>query len=98
LTNFYFNYKSNYLLKLLVKYTNILVVNHARLITKFITLKIKINKNEPHHELVMVADNLGSIPPNTSLVIITANKKRYEVYISSTDKKNAKVIIDLKEK
>jgi hypothetical protein len=80
-----------------IYHNNQIIANHAGLSSKPITLKIKINKNEPHHELVMVADNLGSIPPNTSLMIITANKKRYEVYISSTDKKNAKVIIDLKE-
>ncbi len=79
-------------------HNNIIVANHAGLSTKPITLTIKVNKNQPHHELVMVADNLGSIPPNTSLMIINANKKRYEVYISSSDKKNAKVIIDLKEK
>ncbi len=51
----------------------------------------------PHHELIMVANNLGSIPPNTSLMIITANNKRSEVFISSTEQKNAKMLIDLKE-
>jgi type IV secretory pathway VirB9-like protein len=45
----------------------------------------------------MVADNLGSIPPNTSLMIVTAKDKRYEVFISSTEQKNARVNIDLKE-
>lgn len=46
-------------------------------------------KLQPPHELVMVANNLGSIPPNTSLMIITANDKRYEVFISSSEQKNA---------
>jgi hypothetical protein len=77
-------------------HNNKLVVNHAGLSAKPITVKIKVDKNNPHHELIMVADNLGSIPPNTSLMIITANKKRYEVYISSSEQKNAKVVIDLK--
>jgi hypothetical protein len=45
----------------------------------------------------MVAENLGSIPPNTSLMIVTAGTKRYEVYISSNEQRNAKVILDLKE-
>jgi len=45
----------------------------------------------------MVANNLGSIPPNTSIMIITANNKRYEVFISSSEQENAKVVIDLKE-
>jgi hypothetical protein len=45
----------------------------------------------------MVAENLGSIPPNTSLMIVTAGTKRYEVFISSSEQKNAKVVFDLKE-
>jgi hypothetical protein len=45
----------------------------------------------------MVADNLGSIPPNTSVMIITADGKRYEVFISSNEQKNARVILDLKK-
>ncbi|MBD0377213.1 MAG: hypothetical protein ICV51_16495 [Flavisolibacter sp.] len=45
----------------------------------------------------MVAENLGSIPPNTSLMIITTGTQRYEVFISSTEQKNAKVAFDLKE-
>jgi hypothetical protein len=52
---------------------------------------------DPHHELIMVAENLGSIPPNTSLMIITAAKQRFQVFISSSEQKNAKIAIDLKE-
>jgi hypothetical protein len=44
-----------------------------------------------------VAENLCSIPPNTSLMIITTGSKRYQVFVSSTEQKNAKVIFDLKE-
>jgi hypothetical protein len=54
-----------------------------------------IDAMDPHHELVMVADNLGSIPPNTSLMVVTANNKRYEIFISSSEQKNAKIILDL---
>ncbi len=79
-----------------IYHNNQLIVNHAGLSSKPITIKIKVDKANPHHELIMVADNLGSIPPNTSLMIVTANKKRYEVYISSSEQKNAKVVIDLK--
>jgi hypothetical protein len=49
-----------------------------------------------HHEFVMVANNLGSIPPNTALMVITTGGKRYELFISSDEKKNAKVVIDFK--
>lgn len=80
-----------------IYHNNQLLVAHAGLSAKPITLKIKVDKEHPHHELIMVADNLGSIPPNTSLMILTANKKRYEIFISSSEQKNAKIIIDLKE-
>jgi hypothetical protein len=43
------------------------------------------------YEFVMYADNLGSIPPNTSLMIITAGSQRYEVRISSSQEKSAMV-------
>ncbi len=79
-----------------IYHNNQLIVNRAGLSAKPITIKIKVDKDNPHHELIMVANNLGSIPPNTSLMIVTANKKRYEVNISSSEQKNAKVVINLK--
>ena len=39
----------------------------------------------------MVAENLGSIVPNTALLIITAGKKKYQLFLSSTEQKSAKV-------
>lgn len=59
-----------------------------------ISLKIKCSKDEHRHELIMVAENLGEIPPNTALMVITAGKKRYEVFLTSTEEKNAKVVIE----
>jgi len=41
--------------------------------------------------LIMVAENLGRIPPNTSLMIVTAGDQRFEVRITSTEQKNALV-------
>ena len=61
------------------------------------TIRIDLDASQPYHELVMVAENLGAIPPNTSLMIISAGTKRYQVFISSNEQKNAKVIFDLKE-
>lgn len=80
-----------------VYHNNELIISRAGLSDKPIHFEIKIDSMQPHHELVMVANNLGSIPPNTSLMIITVNNKRYEVHISSTEQQNAKVVIDLKE-
>ena len=80
-----------------IYHNNELHVKHARLSQKPVTIRIGIDRNSPHHEVIMVAENLGSIPPNTSLMIITAGDKRYQVFISSTEQKNAKVIFDLKQ-
>ncbi|MEO6490419.1 MAG: hypothetical protein ABIO04_10800 [Ferruginibacter sp.] len=80
-----------------IYHNNQLIVTKAGLSEKPISFKISVDKNDPHHELIMVADNLGSIPPNTSLMIITGNGKRYEIFISSSEQKNAKLVIDLKK-
>jgi hypothetical protein len=80
-----------------IYHNNELIVSRAGLSHQPVSFHIKVDTLHPHHELIMVANNLGSIPPNTSLMIITANDKRYEVFISSSEQKNAKIEIDLKE-
>ncbi len=81
-----------------VFHNNIQVVKNGGLSYTPITLKIKMSKEDPRHEFIMVAENLGEIPPNTALMVITAGKKRYEVFLTSTEEKNAKVIIEYKPK
>jgi hypothetical protein len=76
---------------------NDLIISRAGLSHKPVSFHIKIDTLHPYHELIMVANNLGSIPPNTSLMVITANNKRYEVFISSSEQKNAKIVIGLKD-
>jgi hypothetical protein len=80
-----------------IYHNNRLVRSHIRLSQEAIPITIAINASEPHHELVMVAENLGSIPPNTSVMVITTPRNRYEVFISSNTQKNAKVVFDLKK-
>jgi hypothetical protein len=43
------------------------------------------------YELVMYADNLGEIPPNTALMVVTAGAQKMEVFLSSTEQKTAAV-------
>ncbi len=80
-----------------IYHNNVLVKDRAGLSQKPVSFRITVDAAHPHHELVMVADNLGSIPPNTSLMIVTTATGRYEVFISSTEQKNARLVIDLKE-
>lgn len=67
------------------------VASHQLLTAKPVTMYIKIDPNNTFQEVEMVAENLGSIPPNTALLIITAGKKRYRLYMSSTETKSAMV-------
>lgn len=81
-----------------VYHNNIQVVKNGGLGYTPITLKVKMSKEDPRHEFIMVAENMGEIPPNTALMVITAGKKRYEVFLTSTEEKNAKVVIEYKPK
>ncbi len=69
-----------------------LVVSRERLTERAITFKFKLDESNDFHELVMVAENLGEIPPNTSLMVVNAGNKQYEVRITSNEQKNAVVI------
>jgi hypothetical protein len=68
-----------------------LVLSNKRLSTAPITINLKMDESNPEHELIMVAENMGRIPPNTSLMIVTAGDQRFEVRITSTEQKNAMV-------
>ena len=80
-----------------IYHNNALIKSHMRLSEKPITVTITVDESQPHHEIIMVADNLGTIPPNTSVMIITTATSRYELFISSSEQKNAKVVFDLKK-
>ena len=43
------------------------------------------------YTLVMYADNLGDIPPNTALMMVTAGDQKFEVFMSSTLQNSAAV-------
>jgi hypothetical protein len=77
-----------------VYHNNSLVAYRRRLSNTPITIRFHATDEDPIHEFVMVADNLGNIPPNTALMVITAGNKRYEVTLSSNEQKNAKVIVE----
>jgi hypothetical protein len=70
---------------------NKIVINHAMLTDKPLVVTIHLDEDNDYHELVMVADNEGTIPPNTSLMIVKAGDKEYKVNITSSLQKNATV-------
>ena len=65
------------------------VVNHAMLTDRPIVVTLHLDEDNDYHEIVMVAENEGEIPPNTSLMIVKAGDKEYEVRITTTEQKNA---------
>ena len=75
-----------------------LVVAHRMLTDQAIVVKLHLDDDNNYHEIVMVADNEGEIPPNTSLMVVKAGDKRYEVRIVSTEQKNATVIFKYEKK
>jgi hypothetical protein len=74
-----------------VYYDNKLIVSKARLSDLPITVHIQVEPSEHPHHLVMVAENLGDIPPNTSLLVVSDGEKRYEERIISTEQKNVQI-------
>ncbi len=69
-----------------------LVISKQRLTEKAIQLTLELDDSNDFHELVMVAENLGEIPPNTSLMVVTAGSKEYEIRVTSNEQKNAVII------
>jgi hypothetical protein len=67
------------------------VVSKQMLRTTPISITIKLNAMQPEHILTMVAENLGTIPPNTALMVVKTGKQRFEATIESTEQKNAVV-------
>ncbi len=68
-----------------------LLVPAKKLTTSPITLDIKIDNDEDVYDLVMYAENMGTIPPNTALMIVTTSTNRYEVNITSTEQTSGAV-------
>ncbi len=71
------------------------VVGKTKLTDKPITIKLKANPNRTN-ELVMYANNLGSIPPNTALMKVTAGDKVYEVRMESDNDRSGAVVFKIK--
>jgi hypothetical protein len=69
---------------------NTMLLYQKRLTDKPLTMNINVFP-DTDYELMMYADNLGRIPPNTALMVITAGRKRYQLFLSSSEQKSAVV-------
>lgn len=71
------------------------VVSKRSLSTNPVSLTLNIEPGKSN-ELILFAENLGNIPPNTALMIINDGSSRHEVRLSADLKNNAEVRFELK--
>lgn len=74
-----------------------MLAEHIRLSDTAFIIKLPVAMLQPFNDLVMVAENLGSIPPNTSLMIAMVAGHRYEARLASTEGSSALVRFVRKE-
>jgi hypothetical protein len=72
-----------------------LIFSHVRLTDKAYSIKVPVNELKEDNELIMVAENLGTIPPNTSYMVAIVGENRYDAYLASTE--NSSAMIRLKK-
>ena len=80
-----------------VFYNGKLLVSHQRLSETPIEINLTLDENAGKHEITLFAENLGGIPPNTALIIVTAGKQRYELHSKASLDENAVLIFDYKK-
>jgi len=69
---------------------NTLLLYQKRLTDKPLTMNVNVFP-DTDYELMMYANNLGRIPPNIALMVVTSGRKRYEIFLSSSEQKSAVV-------
>jgi hypothetical protein len=68
---------------------NTLLLKHIKLTDKPYIIKLGKEQLQGITGMTMVAENLGSIPPNTSYMVAFINGKKYTATLSSTEKTSA---------
>lgn len=75
-----------------------MLAEHIRLSDTAFIIWLPVAELLQTNDLVMVAENLGSIPPNTSLMIVMIDGRRYEARLASTEESSALIRFVRKEK
>ena len=73
------------------------IISKQRLSTNALRKTIFIDPTQDSVQLVMYAENLGSIPPNTGLLVVKDGKDLYEIRFSGDLQKNAAIIFRRKK-
>ena len=78
-----------------VYFNNNMIIDKINLTSKAHSFTLNLAEGKTN-ELILYANNLGDIPPNTALMVITDGISRYEVRLSADLKNNASVRFELK--
>jgi hypothetical protein len=65
--------------------------SHIRLTGQAYVVRFAVADLQMENELTMVAENLGSIPPNTSYMVAENASQRYEARLESTEGSSASI-------
>jgi len=76
---------------------NQLILPHQELAAKAFNIYLHLDSTREVNEISMFAENLGTIPPNTALMVLTDGKNRYEVFLSSSLTENATIRVRRKK-
>lgn len=68
-----------------------LLAQNIRLTGRAHVIKLAVQELQNSNELVMVAENLGTIPPNTSYMVAIVNGERYDAWLASTEGSSAMI-------
>ncbi|THU35969.1 hypothetical protein FAM09_21500 [Niastella caeni] len=69
------------------------VITHQELTARATNIYLTLDNSKDVNEVSLFAENLGKIPPNTALMVVTDGISRFEVFLSSTYTQNATVRI-----
>lgn len=73
------------------------VLTHQELAARSFNLFLRLDSTRDINEISMFAENLGRIPPNTALMVVTDGKNRYEIFMSSSLTENATILLKRKK-
>ncbi len=79
-------------------YNGKLIAEKKRLSEKPFQIDLELDENAPLHEITMFAENLGTIAPNTALIVVTTGTERYELHSSASLTENAVITFEYKPK
>lgn len=81
-----------------VFFNNQLLVSSQKLSERAIHFDLALDSSKEYNEVSMFADNLGSIPPNTALMIVDDGRTKHEIRLTSSLQKNGTIRLKRKKR